>query len=189
MTIAPATQTTDQTTVNRRDFIATLAAGSLVLMGKSLNAQEAAVAEFIETEADAFAPDFFVAISPDGTVTCLAHRSEMGTGIRTSLPRVIADELGADWDRVVIQQAPGDKRLGDQNTDGSNSIRFFFDRMRIAGATARTMLERAAAKTWGIDPGACYAEQHQIKRRGADQALGFGELVKVRAHALRPARQ
>ena len=80
-------------------------------------------------------------------MSILAHRSEMGTGIRTSLPRIVADELEADWDRVDIQQAIGDKRLGDQNTDGSNSIRFFFTRMRVAGATARTMLEHAARRS------------------------------------------
>ena len=106
----------------------------------------AEVADPAKVNADAFAPDLWVSIAPDGTVTVLAHRSEMGTGIRTGLPRVLADELEADWSRVVIRQAQGDKRLGDQNTDGSNSIRFFFDTMRTAGAIARTMLERAAAQ-------------------------------------------
>ena len=134
---------------------------------------EAGLADASKIDVDDFAPDFFVSIAPDGTVTCLAHRSEMGTGIRTGLPRVIADELEADWERVVIQQAVGDKRLGDQNTDGSNSIRFFFKRMRVAGATARTMLEQAAAQTWSVDSGDCYAENHTIKHRGSDKQLGF----------------
>jgi len=103
----------------------------------------------------------------------------MGTGIRTSLPRVIADELEADWDRIVIQQAVGDKRLGDQNTDGSNSIRFFFKRMRVAGATARTMLEQAAAKKWNVPASECYADNHEVKHKGSDKKLGFGELVST----------
>jgi len=128
---------------------------------------------------DSFEPDFFVSISPDGLVTLLAHRSEMGTGIRTALPRIVADELEADWERVVIRQAPGDKRLGDQNTDGSNSVRFFFKRMRIAGATARTMLERAAAKNWGVSAAECYADNHQIKHKGSDRVAGFGDLVET----------
>jgi isoquinoline 1-oxidoreductase beta subunit len=162
--------------VTRRDFLATVSAGSLVLMGRTALGQPG-LQDADKTDVDEFAPDFFVAIAPDGTVTCLAHRSEMGTGIRTGLPRVIADELEADWGRVVIQQAIGDKRLGDQNTDGSNSIRFFFQRMRVAGATARTMLEQAAAQTWGVPASECYADNHDVKHKGSDRKLGFGELV------------
>src|SRR6202158_1976918 len=74
----------------------------------------------------------------------VAHRSEMGTVIRTSLPLVVADELDADWKRVKIDQAIGDKRYGDQNTDGSQSVRRFFDTMREGGAAARSMLIQAA---------------------------------------------
>lgn len=167
------------TKVSRRSFLAAASASSLVLMGRVGVAQEAGLADPSKTDVDTFAPDFFVAIGPDGQVTCLAHRSEMGTGIRTGLPRVIADELEADWNRVIIQQAIGDKRLGDQNTDGSNSIRFFFKRMRVAGATARTMLERAAAKQWGVDASECYTENHRVKHRGSDRSADFGELVSI----------
>ena len=70
-------------------------------------------------------PASISAFEPDGSVIIVAHRSEMGTGIRTSLPMVVAEELDADWKRVKIQQAIGDKKYGDQNTDGSNSIRSF----------------------------------------------------------------
>lgn len=169
--------TTAKIHVTRRNFLATLSASSLVLMGHVADGQEAGLQDARRLNADEFAPDFFVAIAPDGIVTILVHRSEMGTGIRTSLPRIVADELEADWNRVVIQQAIGDKRLGDQNTDGSNSIRLFFDRMRVAGATARTMLERAAAKTWNVDPSQCYAHNHQVKHQGTDRVLDFGQLV------------
>lgn len=164
--------------LSRRSFIAGLSAGSLVLMGKMSFAQET-LQKAQGAEVETFAPDFFVSIAPDGQIAILAHRSEMGTGIRTGLPRIVADELEADWDKVTIVQAPGDKRLGDQNTDGSNSIRFFFKRMRTAGATARTMLERAAAKKWGVDASECYAENHQIKHRNSNKSLGFGELVEL----------
>ncbi|MEC8433194.1 MAG: molybdopterin cofactor-binding domain-containing protein, partial [Planctomycetota bacterium] len=122
----------ERTSLSRRRFLAGASAGSLVLMGNFASGRTITLGT--ESEVERFNPDFFVAIDSDGTVTILAHRSEMGTGIRTGLPRVVADELEADWNRVVIEQAPGDKRLGDQNTDGSNSIRFFFDRMRMAGA-------------------------------------------------------
>jgi isoquinoline 1-oxidoreductase beta subunit len=165
--------------VSRRGFLTTLSAGSLVLMGRLANG--ATIVNAALAAVDSFNSDFFVSISSDGLVTLLAHRSEMGTGIRTGLPRVVADELEADWERVTIQQAIGDKRLGDQNTDGSNSIRFFFQRMRIAGATARTMLERAAAKNWGVDAADCYADNHQVKHKGSDRVAEFGELVKTAA--------
>lgn len=161
--------------VTRRDFLATsAAAGSFVLMA---NASEGIQKAEVVEDLGKFQPDFFVGILPDGTVNILVHRSEMGTGIRTALPRIVADELEADWDRVKIEQAPGDKRLGDQNTDGSNSIRFFFDRMRVAGATAKTMLERAAAQRWEVDASECYAENHRVKHKGSDRSFGFGQLV------------
>jgi len=78
-----------------------------------------------QTDADraTLHPNVFVGIQRDGTVYIVAHRSEMGTVIRTSLPLVVADELDADWKRVKIDQAIGDKRYGDQNTDGSQSVR------------------------------------------------------------------
>lgn len=169
--------TTANLQVSRRSFLATLSTSSLVLMGHVAVGQEAGLKDARARDEEDFAPDFFVAIAPDGRVTILVHRSEMGTGIRTSLPRIVADELEADWNRVVIQQAIGDKRLGDQNTDGSNSIILFFDRMRVAGATARTMLERAAAKKWNVDPSQCYAQDHQVKLKDTDRALDFGQLV------------
>ncbi|MEZ6075697.1 MAG: hypothetical protein R3C56_08470 [Pirellulaceae bacterium] len=138
-------QSARSTSVSRREFLGSLSAGSLVLMGKLAHGQ-AGLTVPGAVDVDAFAPDYFVSLAPSGEVTILAHRSEMGTGIRTSLPRVVADELEADWARVVIRQAVGDRQLGDQNTDGSNSIRFFFERMRVAGATARTMLERGCGE-------------------------------------------
>ena len=93
-------------------------------------------------------PLVFVAIDPDGTVTLTAHRAEMGTGSRTSLPMVLAEEMGADWARVRIVQAPGDEpRYGNQDTDGSRSMRHHVQAMRQMGAAVRTMLARAAASS------------------------------------------
>ena len=165
--------------LDRRSFIAGSSAGSLVLMARLAAGQDVAVAQADQNQVESFDPDLFVSIAPDGQVSILVHRSEMGTGIRTSLPRIVADELDADWERCTINQAIGDKRLGDQNTDGSNSIRFFYDRMRIAGATARTMLQRAAAKHWGVDPKTCRAKFHQIVHPQSDRALDFGKLVSI----------
>ncbi len=96
-------------------------------------------------------PLVFVSIAPDGQVTIVAHRAEMGTGVRTSLPMVVADEMEARWDRVKIEQAVADEaRYGNQNVDGSRSMRHFFMPMRRVGAAARQMLEAAAAARWGV---------------------------------------
>lgn len=181
-TIAVGDSTKQQQGISRRSFVAATA-GSFVLMAKfsvgKAFGQEVTVASPSTTDAETFDTDLFVSIAPDGTVSILAHRSEMGTGIRTCLPRVVADEMEADWDRVKIVQAIGDKRLGSQNTDGSNSVQGFFDRMRIAGVTARTMLEQAAAKKWDVEPTACRAENHQVVHANGDQKIGFGELVEI----------
>src|SRR5207245_4767176 len=120
-----------------------------------------------ETHADlaTLHPNVFVGIDTDGTVYIVAHRSEMGTGIRTSLPLVVADELDADWKRVKIEQAIGDPRYGDQNTDGSHSIRSFYDVMCEAGATARLMLIQAAAQRWNVAPARCATEPHVVVHR------------------------
>lgn len=125
----------------------------------------------------AWEPGVYLAILPDGLVQIVAHRSEMGTGIRTALPLVVADELDADWTRVEIVQAIGDKKYGSQNTDGSCSIRDFYEPMRVAGATARTMLEQAAAKTWSVPVGEVAARNHAVVHEKSGRSLGFGELV------------
>ena len=103
-----------------------------------------------KADAAALHPSVYLGIDPDGTVHIVTHRSEMGTGIRTSLPMVAADELDADWARVKIEQGIGDASYGDQNTDGSKSIRDFFDAFRQAGASARVMLVQAAAAQWQV---------------------------------------
>src|SRR5215213_7137141 len=108
-------------------------------------------------------PHVFVSIDPDGTVTIVRHRSEMGTGASTGLPMVLADEMEADWSRVRLVQAPGDEpRYGNQDTDGSRSMRHFIQPMRQCGAAMRQMLEAAAAKQWGVDPSVCRAANHKV---------------------------
>ena len=178
-----------QNETTRRGFLSAVSTSSLVLMARFSNAQDVEVADAAEGDVETFDPDLFVSISSDGTVTILAHRSEMGTGIRTGLPRVVADELEADWDQVVIQQAVGDKRLGSQNTDGSNSIRHFFKRMRVAGATARTMLERAAAEQWGVDAAECQGRKHRVIHTQSDRSLGYGDLVEAARKVNVPAAE
>jgi len=144
-----------------------------------------------QTDADraALHPNLFVGIQPDGTVYIVAHRSEMGTVIRTSLPLVLADELDADWKRVKIDQAIGDKRYGDQNTDGSQSVRRFFDTMRECGATARWMLIQAAAQQWNVPASECSTELHTVVHKATGRRLGYGELAASAARLALPKKE
>jgi isoquinoline 1-oxidoreductase beta subunit len=122
-------------------------------------------------------PSVYLAIDSDGTAYIIAHRSEMGSGSRTALPRIVADELDADWARVTIVQATGDEKYGDQDTDGSHSVRSFFDTLREAGATARFMLVRAAAAQWGVPASECTTTPHMVVHQASGKKLGYGELA------------
>ena len=123
-------------------------------------------------------PKVFVAIAPDGTVTIIAHRSEMGTGVRTSLPLIVAEEMEADWNRVKVQQAHGDEvKYGNQDTDGSRSTRHYLIPMRQIGAAARTMLESAAAKHWSVPVTEVKATNHEVVHAASGRRIGFGDLA------------
>ena len=134
-------------------------------------------------------PLTFVAIGEDGLVTVVVHRSEMGQGIRTGLPLVIADELEADWTQVRVTQAPGDEeKFGNQDTDGSRSMRHHFDPMRRVGAAARTMLEAAAAAAWNVPVSAVRAVNHEVIHQESGRRLGYGALAKAAAKLPVPPR-
>ncbi|WOH83053.1 molybdopterin cofactor-binding domain-containing protein [Bradyrhizobium sp. BEA-2-5] len=123
-------------------------------------------------------PRVFVAIAPDGIVTIIGHRSEMGTGVRTSLPLIVAEEMEADWSRVKVQQAHGDEvKFGNQDTDGSRSTRHYLIPMRQIGASARSMLEAAAAKKWGVPVTEVKAQNHEVVHSASGRKAGFGELA------------
>jgi len=140
--------------VSRRRFLTRgiIAAGALVLGVRYYHKLSSGDKRPHDTNADhaTLPPSVYLGIDADGTVWIVAHRSEMGTTSRTTLPLVVADELDADWKRVKIEQAIGDSRYGDQNTDGSHSVRSFYDAMREAGATARFMLiqARVTVNSW-----------------------------------------
>lgn len=170
---------------SRRDFLGTLfSAGAMVLAAGMVPASAAE----LDVSKTAWNPSVFLGIDTDGSVVIVAHRSEMGTGIRTSLPMVVADELEADWSRVRVEQAVGDKKYGSQDTDGSQSIRDFYGTMRETGATARLMLERAAAAQWNLPPTECRASNHEVVHAGTGRKLGFGELVAAAAKQSLPAK-
>src|SRR6266481_7681566 len=178
--------------LSRRGFLqGVVGAGALVLgayyVPKLLRSHESSPGN---TDADRapLHPDAFVGIATDGTVFIVAHRSEMGTVIRTSLPLVVADELDADWKRVRIEQAIGDARYGDQNTDGSQSIRSFLEVMREAGAAARLMLIRAAAQRWGTPDSECRTDLHTVVHTPTGRRLGYGELAPAASRLAVPRK-
>ena len=175
------------TNVSRRNLLkGVVGTGGLVIAAQFVPASVAMAA--YKTGADGMPggvvwdPHVFVAISTDGTVSIVTHRSEMGTGSRTSLPMVVADEMEADWSRVKIIQAEGDEqKYGNQDTDGSRSIRHFIQPMRACGAAARQMLEHAAALTWGVSDSDCRAQNHKVMHIPTGKSLGYGELAAVAA--------
>jgi isoquinoline 1-oxidoreductase subunit beta len=168
--------------VSRRGFLkGILATGSLVVAAQLIPARAALA---YATGADKMPhgvrsdPHLFVSIAPDGIVTIVAIRSEMGTGSRTSLPMIVADEMEADWSRCRIVQAPGDEeKYGNQDTDGSRSLRHHIQPMRQCGAAVRQMLEAAAAKRWGVDPGEVAAQNHEVLHKPSGRKLGYGDLA------------
>jgi isoquinoline 1-oxidoreductase beta subunit len=169
--------------VSRRAMLGGLAAsGGLVLAARF---PALAAAPFYPTGAEAMPnktvsdPNVFISIAPNGIVTIVAARAEMGTGAaRTTLPMIIADELEADWSKVRIQQSPGDEvKYGNQDTDGSRSVRHFIQPMRLCGASARQMLEAAAAKRWGIEVEEVEAKNHEVIHNASGRKLGYGELA------------
>jgi len=170
------------TNVSRRGFLqGALSAGALILSVRFVpEALWAADAPLLSPADQApLHPSVYLGIDTDGTVHIVAHRSEMGTTSRTSLPLIVAEELDADWSRVKVQQAIGDKRYGSQDTDGSHSIRDFYDPMREVGASARLMLVRAAAQQWGVPEGECSTEPHVVVHKASGKKAGYGELVSA----------
>jgi isoquinoline 1-oxidoreductase subunit beta len=125
-------------------------------------------------------PHVFVKIDPSGDVTIIAARAEMGTGAaRTTLPLILADELEADWSRVKIQQSVGDeKTYGNQDTDGSRSVRHWIQPMRQMGAAMRTMLVTAAAKRWGVDASDVEAKNHEMVNKKTGAKIGYGDVAE-----------
>jgi isoquinoline 1-oxidoreductase beta subunit len=155
--------------ISRRGFLGVFSAGAFVL------------AADLEADAVSWQPSVYLGMEPSGLVTIVAHRSEMGTGIRTALPMVAADELDVDFKHVRVEQAVGDAKYGDQNTDGSNSIRSFYQPLRIAGATARLMLERAAASKWGVAPAECKGRNETVIHLPSGKKIAYAELITLAA--------
>jgi isoquinoline 1-oxidoreductase beta subunit len=163
--------------VSRRGFLGIFSVGALVIVSE------------IEGDATTWQPSVYLGMEPTGLVTIVAHRSEMGTGIKTALPMVAADELDVDFKNVRIEQAIGDAKYGSQDTDGSNSIRSFYEPLRIAGATARTMLERAAAAKWGVPAGECKGRMEQVIHTASGKKIAYADLVTLASSQAVPKKE
>ncbi|HTW32522.1 MAG TPA: xanthine dehydrogenase family protein molybdopterin-binding subunit [Candidatus Sulfotelmatobacter sp.] len=160
-----------RSTLSRRHFIVTgIAAGTGLVIGFYLPHGD-------NSHNEAFSPNAYLRITPDNKVTIVVARSEMGQGVRTALPMILAEELEADWKQIEIEQAGASTLFGDQSTGGSASIRTTWDPMRKAGATAREMLITAAALTWGVPRSGCAAENGRIRHSASGRSLSFGELA------------
>ncbi|MDO6761199.1 molybdopterin-dependent oxidoreductase [Tamlana sp. 2_MG-2023] len=163
--------------ISRRHFLKNmgLASGGLIL-ATSLSSFSHLTEDHLKKET--FNPNLFIELLPDGRLILVASRSEMGQGIRTSLTSVIADEMEADWSRVTVKQATGNAIYGDQNTDGSKSVRNLYQSMREMGATAKAMLISAASKTWKVPETECVAENHFVIHTSGKK-IGYGDLVST----------
>jgi isoquinoline 1-oxidoreductase subunit beta len=181
------------TNVSRRGMLKGVAATGVFVLAVQFPAVRAAMA--YATGAGEMAhgvvtnPHVFVSIDKDGTVSIVAHRAEMGNGAaRTTLPMIVADELDADWSRVRVVQSPGDEETyGNQDTDGSRSVRHFIQPMRQIGAGARKMLEMAAARRWGVNPSEVEAHFHEVVHTTSGKKLGYGDLAADAATMPAPA--
>ena len=164
--------------MNRRSFLkSTAAAGALVLGTYFVGSAPRAMAGVLAKPAEnAKRANLFIALRPDGMVEVTCHRSEMGQQIRTAIAQIVADEMEASWDKVIVIQGKGDPKYGDQNTDGSRSIRFNMQRLREMGASVRYMMQHAAAKRWGVEPNTCVAAQHVVTHTSG-KTLAYKDLI------------
>ena len=173
-------------TITRRDFLkVSFTAGGALLISSWLEgcAPEMLPAPlpspaptFTSTPVPAFQPNLNIRIDPDGTITFIIHRSEMGQGVRTTLAMILAEDLEADWSRIRIEQMDAQSELN-QITSGSGSILINYDSLRRAGATARAILVQAAAREWGVPATECKAENSLVTHTATGKQLGYGELV------------
>src|SRR5256886_6905983 len=169
--------------VTRREFLETAAvAGAGLVIGFHIPAG----ARFGPPPAAPFTPNAWLRINPDESVLVMVDRSEMGQGVTTSLPMLLAEELEADWSKIRIDFAPADKAyinpmFGMQGTGGSTSVRAAYTPLRKAGAAAREMLLSAAAETGGVDKSTCRAEKGAEVHAPSNRRLTYGNLVATPA--------
>ena len=139
-------------------------------------------------DARGFEPNAFLRIDPDDRITIMVARAEIGQGVRTSLPMLVAEELDADWTRVHIEQAVAADAYGDQYAGGSQSVRSSWVPLRRAGAMARAMLVLAAAQQWGVDPSACQTSRGAVLHPPSGRRSTYGALASAAARMPAPTQ-
>jgi isoquinoline 1-oxidoreductase beta subunit len=182
-------KTTTKSGMSRRSFLKTSAQASAGLLigfhipmyDRLAKARGIAPSLPADTSLDQFAPNAFLRIDPDGTITVMCPRSEMGQGVQTTAAILVAEELEADYAKIRVEQAGIDNAFGSQVTGGSTSAQAMYGSVRMAAARALRMLIAAAAEKWGIDASACRAEKGVVYGSGADQKLTYGELTALAA--------
>ncbi|NTS77579.1 xanthine dehydrogenase family protein molybdopterin-binding subunit [Catenovulum sp. SM1970] len=169
--------------VSRRSFLKGLGvtSGALVLGG----VMPSSMPVFAMTQEMQYKLNLFVTINTDNSIDIICHRSEMGQGVRTCLPQIVADELEADWQKVNVVQGLANNEYGNQNTDGSSSVRDFYDTLRQMGASAKQMLEQAAAETWKVPVSEVKAQDHLVKHQSG-KTLSYGDLAETAARITPP---
>ncbi len=174
--------------VSRREFlIAGAAAGGGLLLGWHMDGGPRLAAAATAAPALEFAPNAFIRVGTDGGVTLIMGQVEMGQGMYTSMPMLLAEELEVGLDQVRLEHAPPDDKryvnplFGFQATGGSTSVKGLYLPMRRAGATARTMLIAAAAERWNVEPASCRAERGSVIHAASGRRLGYGALAAAAA--------
>jgi isoquinoline 1-oxidoreductase beta subunit len=171
------------TSASRREFLVLAAVGGVGLtLGFRLDGGEAEAAAGGELR-----PNAWISVRPDGRVRLTIGKTEMGQGVRTAIAMILADELGAAWESIDLEQAEPGPEVGDLGTGGSWSIAWAWMRLRKPAAAAREMLVAAAAERWGVAPAACEARDGRVRERGTQRSLGFGELASAAAARRPPA--
>jgi isoquinoline 1-oxidoreductase beta subunit len=183
---------TDLTSASRRAFLQRTVTATGFTLGLSLLPGTHAMAALTSTQTTAslpLQPSVFIGFEADGQVVITCHRSEMGQQIRTSIAQIVAEELKADWQRVTVQQGTGDKKYGDQNTDGSRSVRRNFTRLREAGALAALLMKQAAAKVWMVKVEDCQSYHHKVIHTPSGKQIDYAQLVPIAAGLDMPSRE
>ncbi|MSU66799.1 MAG: xanthine dehydrogenase family protein molybdopterin-binding subunit [Opitutus sp.] len=169
--------------VDRRDFLklSAVAGGGLVLGFYINSGGDAVAAEGAKSSAagagGAFTPNAFIRILPNGAITIVSKQPEIGQGIKTSLPMVIAEELDVSWRDVTIEQGELNEKYGGQSAGGSTSTPNNYENFRMVGATARAILVDAAAQTWGVPAGECTTQAGAVTHKASNKTLKYGALV------------
>lgn len=163
--------------MNRRDFIkVTSTAGSGLILGFYLPSTNKLTGEPLASAV--FEPNAWIKVQPDNFVRIMVAKSEMGQGVVTSLPMIVAEEMDLDFSKVIVEKAPANrKKYGWQMTGGSNSVSGGWEKLRIAGATAREMLVSAAAQEWDVSPNECMTKNGVVSHQITGKEFTYGELA------------